>query len=293
MSQINEENRMEQQLRVIFEMLNVLKSGREHFNRPGELVRRGRYVLNQAPGSYNLIGITIQAQDALAAVNWDAKAAKAIKLQRDHFQAFSKFVGLVMDSEFEFDEFYKRYKDHGRCILVTAKQNPPKVAGYGYGDDAIYTNKDIRLFDEPIDTSSSIATSMSKESLKKYRAANRVPTDLLVRNIRAIKMVEKDGMNLRLVEEFQNDKDVVLAAIKNCKYAFQFASDELQKDESVYSLVEKDDSYYFHMVDPRNGERYAIPLLGRTDPKYYYQYVYNMRLKESSPDTFEKMLRWD
>jgi len=56
---------------------------------------------------------------------------------------------------------------------------------------------------------------------------------------KAIEMVENDGMNLRLLpEELQNDKEVVLAAINNCKYALQFASDELQKDEGIFCLFE-------------------------------------------------------
>ena len=110
----------------------------------------------------------------------------------------------------------------------------------------------------------------------------------------AMEMVEQDGMNLRLVsEELQNDKDVVLAAIKNCSYALQFASDELQEDGAITSLVEKDDAYYFNMVDPCNGLKYDIPMLAPTHPEYFFKYVYNMKLKESSPDTFEKMLRWD
>lgn len=110
----------------------------------------------------------------------------------------------------------------------------------------------------------------------------------------ALKAVEEDGMNLRLAsEDLQNDKDVVLAAMANNKYALQFASEELQKDEELASQVVKNDSYYYNMLDPRTGLRYDIPLLSPIDPKYYWEYIYRMKLKERAPNTFEKMLRWD
>ena len=59
------------------------------------------------------------------------------------------------------------------------------------------------------------------------------------------------------------------------------------------SSVIKDDSYYFNMKDPKSGSRYDIPMLSRIDPEYYFKYIYFMKLKERSPDTFEKILRWD
>ena len=61
----------------------------------------------------------------------------------------------------------------------------------------------------------------------------------------------------------------------------------------VLPLVEKDDSYYFNIIDPWRGNKYDIPMLSRLDPTYYFRYVYFMRIRETSPDTFEKMLRWD
>jgi len=110
----------------------------------------------------------------------------------------------------------------------------------------------------------------------------------------ALEAVKEDGMNLRLVsEDLQNDKDVVLAAMANNTNAFQFASQKLQKDEELASQVEKNDSYYYNMVNPRTGRRYDIPMLSPIDPKYYWEYVYRMKIKESSPNTFEKMLNWD
>ncbi|CCH50072.1 DUF4116 domain-containing protein [Pseudodesulfovibrio piezophilus] len=110
----------------------------------------------------------------------------------------------------------------------------------------------------------------------------------------ALEAVKEDGMNLRLVsEDLQNDKDVVLVAMANNTNAFQFASQKLQMDEELASQVEKNDSYYYNMLDPRTGLRYDIPLLSPIDPKYYWEYIYRMKLKERAPNTFEKMLRWD
>lgn len=85
----------------------------------------------------------------------------------------------------------------------------------------------------------------------------------------------------------------MLTAVKNCRYAFQFASEELQKDAEIYGLVVKDDDYFYHIVDPCTGRRFDIPMMSTNDPDYKSRYIYNMKLRESSPDTFEKMLSWD
>ena len=47
------------------------------------------------------------------------------------------------------------------------------------------------------------------------------------------------------------------------------------------------------MLDPASGLKYNIPMLDTATPGYYFKYVYYMKLKESSPDTFEKILNWD
>jgi hypothetical protein len=110
----------------------------------------------------------------------------------------------------------------------------------------------------------------------------------------ALKQVQLDGMNLRKVsEKLRDDKEVVLAAMDNVPYSFQFASERLQNDKQLYSRIEKDDAYYYANVNPKNGLRYDIPLLIPTDPDYYSKYVYNMKLKERSPNAFDKILRWD
>ena len=55
----------------------------------------------------------------------------------------------------------------------------------------------------------------------------------------------------------------------------------------------KDDSHYYNMVNPGTGKRYDIPMLSRIDPEYFFKYIYYMKLKESSPDVFEKLLWWE
>ncbi len=56
---------------------------------------------------------------------------------------------------------------------------------------------------------------------------------------------------------------------------------------------EKDDDYYWNMVDPKSGKRYTIPFLKETDPAYRVKYIDYMKLKERDPATFEKILNWD
>ena len=84
-----------------------------------------------------------------------------------------------------------------------------------------------------------------------------------------------------------------MEAVKNNSHSIQFTDDELQKDEELLSYVTKDDSYYWDLVDPRNGFKYSIPMLMQDDPDYFSKYIHFMKTKEQSPDTFEKMLRWD
>lgn len=110
----------------------------------------------------------------------------------------------------------------------------------------------------------------------------------------ALKEVKLDGMNLRKVsDELCDDKEVVLVAMEDAPHSFQFASSRLQNDKELSDRIEKDDAYYYANMDPRNGFRYDIPLLSTIDPGYYFKYISKMKLKECSPDTFEKILRWD
>ena len=110
---------------------------------------------------------------------------------------------------------------------------------------------------------------------------------------KVLELVRQDGMNLRLAFwNLREDKEIVLEAVKNNPHALQFADDRLQKDEELLSYVTKDDYYYWNMIQ-NNGYRYDIPMLSKYDPRYVYKYIDYMRLKERSPDTFEKILRWD
>lgn len=55
----------------------------------------------------------------------------------------------------------------------------------------------------------------------------------------------------------------------------------------------EEDQYYYNMKDPRTGHRYDIPMLDRMAGDYYFQYIEFMKTKESSPETFNKVLSWD
>jgi len=110
----------------------------------------------------------------------------------------------------------------------------------------------------------------------------------------ALEAVSKEGMNLRLASwALKEDKEVVLTAVKNNPHSIQFANDKLQDDEELWLYVTKDDSYYYNLVDPGSGFKYSIPMLKRDDPAYFFKYVDYMKTKERSPNTFEKILRWD
>jgi len=124
---------------------------------------------------------------------------------------------------------------------------------------------------------------------KVYEFLNKYHDD---KNI-TLAAVKEDGMNLRVASwNLKEDKVVVLEAVKNNPYSIQFADDSLQKDDELLSYVTKNDSYYWSMVN-NGGYRYDIPMLMTSDPEYYDKYVNSMKMKEQSPDTFEKMLRWD
>ena len=53
------------------------------------------------------------------------------------------------------------------------------------------------------------------------------------------------------------------------------------------------DQYYYNIMNPDTGRRFDIPMLITTSPSYYYKYIEFMKLRERSPDTFEKVLSWD
>lgn len=53
------------------------------------------------------------------------------------------------------------------------------------------------------------------------------------------------------------------------------------------------DEEYFNMLNPETGLRYDIPMVSPVDPTYYFKYIYYMKLKERSPETFQKILNWE
>ena len=109
-----------------------------------------------------------------------------------------------------------------------------------------------------------------------------------------LQAVKADGMNLRLAYwDLKEDKEVVLEAVKNNPHSIQFAGESLQDDEELWSYVTKNRSYYFDMIDHQTGFRYDIPMLDTMDPDYFAKYVRFMQIKERSPDTFDKIQRWD
>lgn len=55
----------------------------------------------------------------------------------------------------------------------------------------------------------------------------------------------------------------------------------------------KEYNEYFNILDPDTGDRFDIPLLSPSDPGYFFKYVYYMKLKENSPETFKKILTWE
>ena len=109
-----------------------------------------------------------------------------------------------------------------------------------------------------------------------------------------LQAVKADGMNLRLAYwDLKEDKEVVLEAVRNNPHSMQFAGESLQDDEELWSYVTKNRSYYFDMIDHQTGFRYDIPMLDTMDPDYFAKYVRFMQIKERSPDTFDKIQRWD
>jgi len=56
--------------------------------------------------------------------------------------------------------------------------------------------------------------------------------------------------------------------------------------------INKTDFEYFQEKD-EDGLSFDIPLLSKTDPLYFRKYVYYMKLKEKSPETFKKVIGWE
>lgn len=57
-------------------------------------------------------------------------------------------------------------------------------------------------------------------------------------------------------------------------------------------MVVKDNAYYASMKDPKTGFSYNIPMLRFDDPDYIYKYIEYMKMKETHPEQFERLLKW-
>lgn len=71
----------------------------------------------------------------------------------------------------------------------------------------------------------------------------------------------------------------------------KIASREKRIDEGVDQNAV--DAEYWNTMNPATGLRYAIPLLDRKDPQYFFKYVNYMKIREASPDTFAKIMSWE
>jgi len=74
-----------------------------------------------------------------------------------------------------------------------------------------------------------------------------------------------------------------------------FVNNNMNKIKSPFKEqkpIIKTYQYYLKQKDPITKERYNIPLLSPTDPEYENKYVDYMKLKEISPDIFDKILNW-
>jgi hypothetical protein len=56
---------------------------------------------------------------------------------------------------------------------------------------------------------------------------------------------------------------------------------------------EKTDLEYWETVNPKTGERYDIPMLDKTSGAYVWDYIAFMKVRESNPGMFERILNWD
>lgn len=75
----------------------------------------------------------------------------------------------------------------------------------------------------------------------------------------------------------------------------KFLAEQTQSQENAQPTTDDKnaDAVYYNMVDPETNLRYDIPLVSPLDPSYYFKYVYYMKLKESSPETFKKIMNWE
>ena len=64
-----------------------------------------------------------------------------------------------------------------------------------------------------------------------------------------------------------------------------------KKTNNKRTNKKKTDQEYYDMVDEL-GNRYDIPLVPRSHPRYSEAYVDMMKLKEKDPEAFDKAMKW-
>lgn len=74
-----------------------------------------------------------------------------------------------------------------------------------------------------------------------------------------------------------------------------FVNKNVNEEVDIQTSVspQNTDLMYWNIKNPDTGLRYDIPLLVRTDPEYMFKYIHYMKIRETSPETFEKILNWD
>lgn len=73
----------------------------------------------------------------------------------------------------------------------------------------------------------------------------------------------------------------------------QDTKQQIKEPTSVGGAETKDRSYYFSQVDPKTGQKYRIPNLSTFSSDYVATYIKYMKMKESDPDKFTKIMNWN
>ena len=74
----------------------------------------------------------------------------------------------------------------------------------------------------------------------------------------ALNAVNKDGYNLYKLKDFQNDKDVVLAAVQQNGFALKYASEELKKDREIVLAAVRQNGYALEYASELKKDREIV-----------------------------------
>lgn len=75
--------------------------------------------------------------------------------------------------------------------------------------------------------------------------------------------------------------------------AKMFITEENEETKVYVKKTKSIDEQYFNIVNPETGLRFDIPMVSPVDPNYFFQYIYYMKLRERSPETFQNILNWE